>query len=262
MSEQLGVAEGFVRKSNELIQHSRFSLTPIEHNIIYLVLSHIKTTDEDFHSITFTIPEFCRACGITSASGKHYQDIKAAVGRLADRKIWVTLPDGRETFVRWVQKAYFDKKQGTIEIRMDDDMIPFLLELKEHFTIMDVVFLMALPSAYAKRLYEFVCSIHFHSNTVWEGTYTLDYLRSVTGALESSYEQYRDFKRRVIEPSIAQINAKTDKVVWYDEIKQGRRVVMLRLYVRAKDAAEIFLAKDAIKRGNGIDPNQTAIDGF
>ena len=123
-----------VVKANELIQKSRFSLSLQQQKVVLYLISQIAPQDEDFKLYEFSIVEFCKVCGIDYSNGKNYADLKEAVKEIADKSIWVKLDNGKETLLRWIEKPYLDEHSGTIQIKLDKDMKPFLLQLKENFT--------------------------------------------------------------------------------------------------------------------------------
>ena len=50
------------------------------------------------------------------------------------------------------------------------------------------------------------------------------------------YDSYRDFRRRVLDKAISEINEHSDKNVSYDTITQGRKVVGIELVISSKDS--------------------------
>ena len=123
-----------VVKANQLIQKSRFNLSLQQQKIVLYLISQITPYDEDFKLYEFSIVEFCKVCGIDETNGKNYRDLKQAIKEIADKSVWIEIAEDEETIVRWIEKPYINKKDGVIKIRLDNDMKPFLLQLKENFT--------------------------------------------------------------------------------------------------------------------------------
>ena len=122
----LAIRDNRVTKANELIQKSRFNLSLQQQKIVLYLISQITPYDEDFKLYDFSIPEFCRVCGIDCNNGKNYKDLKTALKEIRDKSIWVTLPDGRETTLAWIEKPYIEPKNGVVQVRLDKDMKPYL----------------------------------------------------------------------------------------------------------------------------------------
>ena len=129
-----------VRKANELIQRARFSLSLQQQKIILYLISKIQPTDTEFHEYQFEIKAFCEACGIDSDGGTVYSEIREAIKNIADKSLWVKLPNGRETLLRWIEKAHIETGTGILTIRLDNDMKPYLLQLNKNYTTYDLIF--------------------------------------------------------------------------------------------------------------------------
>ena len=175
--------EIIVRKSNELIQKSRFDLSVEQQRIVLYLISKISLQDEDLMLYDFSIVDFCRVCGIDHDNGRCYKYLKAAIKALADKSEWVFIGEkDEETLVRWIEKPYFSQKNGTIRIRLDNDMKPFLLQLKERFTQYELIYTLNFGSKYSIRLYELIKSRHFHETEEYTFSYSIDELRRLIGA--------------------------------------------------------------------------------
>ena len=240
-----------VVKANELIQKSRFNLSLQQQKIVLYLISQIMPQDDDFKLYSFTIPEFCRVCGITVESGKNYQDVKNAIKEIADKSLWIRLPNGKSTLVRWIEKPYIDDKSGVIDIRLDADMKPYLLQLKENFTEYEIIYTLHFKSKYSIRLYELCKSIHYNDLEEYHRRYSIEELRQLLGA--ESYTVFKDFRRRVLEPAIDEINEYSDKEVNYQTITQGRKVIGIELFVKSKETAEVLKIRATIEKEMGTD---------
>ena len=93
-----------VVKSNDLIQKSRFNLSLQEQKIILYLISKVKPEDTELKEYIFEIRDFCKICGLETDSGKNYKDIKQTLKSLRDKSIWITLEDGSETTLSWIDK--------------------------------------------------------------------------------------------------------------------------------------------------------------
>lgn len=225
-----------VVKANELIQKSRFSLSLQQQKIVLYLISQITPQDEDFKLYSFSITDFCKDCNIDYDNGKNYVNLKAAIKEIADRSVWIKLDSGEETLVRWIEKPYIDNNSGIIKIRLDRDMKPFLLQLKENFTKYELFWTLHFRSKYSVRLYELIKSVHFDELSSYVCEYEIDELRRLLGA--EIYQTYQTFKIRVLEPAIAEINKYSDKNLSYSPVKLGRSVRHIQFVIETKDAAD------------------------
>lgn len=248
----LSLRDGEVRKANALIQKSRYNLSTQQQKILLYLISQIKPYDDDFKVYEFDIIDFCKVCGIVYESGKNYDTIKQQIKQIADKSYWITLEDGEtETLLRWIEKPYIKKRSGTIQIRLDNDMRPFLLKLKEHYTKYELIYTLRFRCKYSIRLYELVKSVHFHDLAPYTAQYTVEDLAAIIGA--ETYRQYKDFKSRALVPAVREINEYSDKRVSFTEIKKGKKVTGIELTIATKEDIERIAVLDRIEKELGSD---------
>ena len=245
----------YVVKANELIQKSRFNLTLQQQKIVLYLISQIERNDKEFKLYSFSIQQFCKVCGINYTSGKNYNDLKEAIKEIAQKVLWIKLPNGKETTVRWIEKAYIDRKTGTIEIRLDEDMKPYLLQLKDNFTQYELVWTLKFNSKYSIRLYELIKSIHYHELDPYERTYDIDELKRLLDA--EVYKTYQHFKDRALQIAVDEINSTSDKLVSFTPIKNGRAVKKILLHIESKETGERIRLRNEIEQDLGT--NQVSV---
>ena len=249
-NKYLALRDKTVVKANELIQKSRFNLSLQQQKIVLYLISQISPYDDDFKLYEFSIAEFCRVCGIDYTSGKNYTDLKQAIKEIADKSLWITI-ENEETLLRWIEKPYLNRNSGTIKIRLDEDMKPFLLQLKQNFTQYELLWTLHFRSKYTIRLYELIKSIHFHELESYTREFGLDELRRMLGA--EKYTTYQTFKARVLIPAVDEINAYSDKNLDYEPIKSGKAVARIRFTISTKAALERLKLQSDIEKEFGLD---------
>lgn len=247
------VKDQSVFKSNDLIQKSRFQLSLQEQKILLYLISQITPYDEDFQLYEFSVTDFCRICGMSPTAGGNYTELKSAIKSICDKSLWVKLADGEETLLRWIEKPYINKRSGTIKIRLDKDMRPYLLQLKENFTSYELIYTLKFSSKYSIRLYELICSIHYHDLETYKRNYGLDELRILLGA--ETYKTWQSFKERVLFPAMNEINNFSDKNLVINPIKKphSRGIIGVELVVSSKDSLQALKLKTEIEHDFGYD---------
>ena len=240
-----------VTKANELIQKSRFNLSLQQQKIVLFLISQISPYDDEFKLYEFSIYEFCKVCGIDETNGKNYLNLKDAIKEIADKSLWITMEEDKETLLRWIEKPYINKKDGIIKIRLDSDMKPFLLQLKRDFTSYELIWTLHFKSKYTIRLYELVKSIHYHDLEPYERVYTLEELKKLLDA--ETYRTYQTFKERVLKRAVNEINQYSDKTVTYEVIKSGRSVSRIKFLISSKDSLEAVKIRSDIEKELGMD---------
>ena len=144
----------------------------------------------------------------------------------------------RVRYERFTQSADYGQGEGTVSFRFADAIIPMLVELERNFTTYEIKQVAELSSSYAMRLYEFFMQ-HLDKKTGkgWLDI-SLDDLRFRFGLLPTEYQAMKDFKKRVLELSLKQINTKTDLSATYTQRKQGRVIVGFRFDFERKTNAK------------------------
>lgn len=227
-----------VVKANDLIQKSKFDLSLSQQKVVLYLISQIKPDDDDLKLYEFSIKEFCQICGITNDSGNNYAKLKEAIKEIADKSIWVTLDNGKQTLLRWIEKPYINENSGTIQIKLDKDMKPYLLHLQNNFTCYELFWTLQFKRKYSMRLYELIKSIHFNEAFTFEKIYELEDFRRLMGA--ENYVDWASFRKRALEPAIDEINGYSDKLISYEPITYGKTVGKIKLILKTKQFMEKY----------------------
>jgi len=196
------------------------------------MISKIKPHDKDFTEQLFSIVEFCQVCGLDDDNGGNYAYIKKTLGTLSDRRVWITLDDGSETTLRWINKITLNKRSGIVKLRLDEDMKPYLLDLQSNFTQYELIYTLAMRSQYSIRLYELLKSYMYKKTVIFE----MDELKRLLSA--ETYDRFPDFKRYALEIAVKEINKLTDISVSYELIKIGRRFAEVKFLIARKDIGD------------------------
>ena len=224
-----------VVKSNILIQQSRFKLSAQKLKIIYFIISQIKPTDTDLLDQNFNISDFCKVCGVDSTNGANYKYIKDSLKELRDHSIWIKNEDGSETTFSWISKVTIRKNSGTVTIRLDSDLKPHLLQLKEKFSQFDLIYTLAMKSQYSIRLYDLLKSYE------WKKTQAFDIEQLKTQLDAEKYKNFKDFRVKVIEIALREISSFSDLDVSYELKKTGRKYSHITFKIKLKKGIDAVL---------------------
>lgn len=245
----------FVVKQNDIIQKSKFklmrnsgeSLTLQEQKIMLYVISRIKPEDEELEEQVFDIAEFCRICGI-QATGKNYTNLKDAILKLRKRVMWLSCPD-YDTTVSWIDKAYIYPKSGKIKIRLDDDLKPYLLLLRQNYTIYPLHSIIKMKTKYGIMLYELLKSY------LYLGKYIEFPIEELKESLDcGTYANFANFRKRVIEPAVNDINTYSELKVDLEYKKDGRSFSSIIFHiVDLSKSNDIEALEEATKRFQNVE---------
>ncbi len=154
----------------------------------------------------------------------------------------------RVRYERFTQNADYGKGGGYVKFTFADAIVPMLVELERCFTVYEIEQISNLSSGYAMRLYEFFMQ-HFNkrSGKGWLDI-SLDDLRFRLGLLPKEYGKMSDFKKRVLDFSINQINKHTDLTATYTQKKKGRNIVSFRFEFKRKTKQKAIESKESNNR--------------
>lgn len=220
--------QNFVVKSNALIE-ARYKLSLQESQIILWLLTQIRPEDEDFKPHKLEISEFANLTQVNV--GNKYSELRKITKHLMQRVLEIyEQKEGIFIQLSWLSSAIYETKKGCVLLRFDPGLKPYLLQLKSHFTKIDIVDTLKLKSVYAIRIFELLAQY----NHLGKREINIDDLRGNCGIEKDEYQNYFDLKRKVFEKAKTEINSKTDYEVDYAEIKESRKIVALEWTIKKK----------------------------
>ncbi|GAB6583026.1 replication initiation protein [Bacillus luti] len=227
-----------VSKSNTLIE-ANYRLSLVEQKIMLCLASNIEPADRDFKTYTFPIKQFHELLGLGGST--KYTELSKMTKDLIKKVIEIKLGDDLIQ-VSWLSSAIYNKNRGTIDIRFDPLLKPFLLELSSKFTSYRLANVIKLRSTYAIRIYELLKQYE----NLKERTIPMDDLRYYLDARDV-YPSYANFKQRILVPSQKELIKKTDISFDFVEIKKGRKVDKIKFIIKGSknkaDDIEVFQEK-------------------
>lgn len=126
--------------------------------------------------------------------------------------------------MRWVGIVKYQIGEGWVELHWWPDLLPHLTALKGQFTTYQLQQASALRSIYSWRLLELLTRF---KSTGW-AEYDIEDFATAMDATEKQRENFNNIKRRIIEPAVAELNAKDGWIIEWEPIKSGRKVKAVR----------------------------------
>lgn len=216
-----------VYKRDDMIQRSRFDLTLREQRLVLFAISKIKPHDTSDTIYEFNIRDIVKIVGTKDES---YTRIKYIAKALSDKSWWVLSDDNIESLVRWFSDFEINHSNNTVRLKFHEKVMPYLTELvKQHkyYTSYGLNDVLPMRHQSSPRLYEILKS-YSKNNMVWFfETEQLKYLMNC-----QNYSRWVDFKRRILEPSVEEINDMTSMIVTYETVFEGRKVVGVKFFMK------------------------------
>ncbi|WP_029568327.1 replication initiation protein [Helicobacter pylori] len=130
------------------------------------------------------------------------------------------------------KRIQYLKRKAVICYQLNDCLKPYLLGLRKNFTQIPLQHILPIRSGYAIRIYQMLLSeLKQNRNEV---TRYLIELQDVL-CVPKSFYAWINFKRRVLEPSIKEINATTDIIASYTTKKQRQKITEIVFEICYKD---------------------------
>ncbi len=233
-----------VVKDNALINAS-YNLEVTEQRLILLAIINARGTGQGITSDSkLEIHAHDYASRFDVSNSGAYKALKEAVNNLFDRQFSFKEPDKQGNLgvvkSRWVSRIKYIDATATLEVTFAPDVVPLITRLEQHFTSYQLKQVAQLTSKYAIRLYEMLIA--------WRATgkvpeIELSEFRNRLGIGDSEYTAMNNFKSRVLEPSIKQINEHTDITVTYEQHKRGRTISGFSFRFKQKQEAKKIESK-------------------
>ena len=137
---------------------------------------------------------------------------------------------------RWLQDVRYLDDEGAIEVcftRLVVECITRLDGAEQFFTQYMLSQTANLNSVYSVRLYELLIQWKTAGKTP---VFELSLFRGQMGLDDGEYKAMNDFKKRVLDLAVNEINEKTDLTVSYTQEKKGRLIHGFKFTVKQKQA--------------------------
>lgn len=201
-----------------------------EFKILRLVLNHL---DSKRKRATIKEEYLKEELGISS------NELRVVVETLLSRTIQLNMADGSTLVGKWIIGFLKPLDKSLYVFRFDEVIIPYLEELKKSLKQYDPENALKLSNGYSLRMYE-LCVLERDAG-VFESS--VDMLRDIIGELdENQYKLYADFKRKILVRAVDEVSEKTDLSIYFEEIKESKKVVRIRFTIKPKKARQLTLS--------------------
>lgn len=219
-----------VVKSNILIRKGCYKLTPTQQKAVCYLISTLKDTDTAETVKEYDILNLCDVLGIpldTDYKKQFCETIKA----IASRRWWWIDDKSKDRYLMGFLNKVCITADDRLKITFNADILPYLQNLKSEFTEYRIINILNMKSAYSMQIYEIVKS----AESLGKWYSKISYLKLL---LDCENYDFDAFKKKVIIPSLAEINSKSDITVDYALYKKGRSYVAIEFYITTKSKTE------------------------
>lgn len=194
-----------------------------------------------------------------------YEQLKEAGDKLVQRQVCEVVQTKRgpkQIKTNWCTQVIYHKGEGWVSIEFTRQISPHLLALRSRFVTYKLKQAAALRSIYSWRLFE--CLQSWRSTGFW--TVTIEDFVHAMEVPEIYRSNFKDLRRRVIEPAITELILKNGLVMEWKTRKAGRKVTGLEFKfsfesdqpppAEVTEPAAPPKAKRAVKRILGVPVNE------
>ncbi|MBT9394451.1 replication initiation protein [Hymenobacter sp. NST-14] len=241
------------KQSLEVRQHNaittaRYEYTELQMDLFFYLLSQLRKENQD-GIYRLSVKDLAE---VTGKKQNHVQ-LKKATADMGSRVFEVQTKKSYKQIWMFQSVEYLDG-EGTVAVKLSEDIRPYLFELKENFTSFQLYAALRLSSKYAKRIYS-ICS-------QWKDkgeTPLLEItdLKRMLGVIDEKgndkFKKISQLREWVLDVSVNQISTHTDLRIKYDLRKRGRSFELIKFLInRQTQAPQLTIAFESPMEDNKV----------
>lgn len=237
-------------KHNNLIQ-CKYSLDPIEQKLLYKIFEDIQNNNYQSQEIVLKFKDFYRDFKGVLKSNISKKEFINLIKSTQKKMPYILKSDGTYIETQWYKiKGKLDLETldlilDEVKLILDDDIFEYVQSLDRNFTGLKLESLYSLKSFYAMRIYELIKQ---WSNTKKEIIFEPVTLKELLGVDKiPSYKNYTNFRKKVIEKAIDEINEKSELDIEVIHDKKGGKSVKEIKFIIKNDKEKINIDEDKEK---------------
>ena len=153
-----------------------------------------------------------------------WRDMKEACDSLLTRYLTLHEKTGNTRKMTWVDEVVYHEGEASLSLRLGNSITTRLSGMLENFTRIKLLETKKLRSVYAIRLYEITQKWSTGLTIV-----SIDDLRKMFN-VEKKYPDFYEFKRRVVEPAVKEVNKNSSKHIEVEYQKRGRKITHVKFF--------------------------------
>lgn len=221
-----------IRQHNALT-NARYEYTELQLDLLFFLLSKLRKDKQD------SVYEL-NIKDLSILTGKKYNAayLHKATSDMGSR-VFEVQTETRYRQLWMFQRVDYLLGQGIIEIKLTEDITPYLFDLKENFTSYELASALRLTSKYAKRIYQYCSQWKDQGETK---KYDIQDFKHMLGLLDDKGKdkavRMSDFRESVLDVAVKQINEHTELHISYKLEKRVRTYKNIVFTVKPQALAE------------------------
>lgn len=242
----------YIVQSNDLIT-AKQDLSKNATKLIRATIMQIKPADNEIMGVFFTPKELAKLFNVTVQ--EVYQIIDDVTTEIMSKFISFRVIDGKNKSsfrkVSWTSVCEYIANKGAF-VKLNNELRPNLIGLNKFYAQYQYNDIFKMGSPYSIRIYELIIMKLERTYFPKEGRSVVLTVEEITTAcgIEGKYTNGGDFKKRVVERAIRDINKYTVFEVSYEPIVQGSggKIVAFNFIIRMEAIKALFVNKEMNKQ--------------
>jgi len=236
-----------VVQANKLIE-SRYTLTVGEQRLVLAMVAKIRPDDADFLLYEMSVRELAELLNIDLKNA--YRELIKIIKRLMERVIHIREESGW-LLLHWVSSCRYNHNIGTVSVKFDPDLKPYLLCLKREFTKYGLPIITHFKSQYSIRIYQLLKQY----KAIGYREFGLVELKEILGLAADQYSEFRFFRKWVLDQAKKEFEKKTEPDLFQcdltfelEKIKEGRKIARLKFIIIPQQYQKPVVLPDAVNQ--------------
>lgn len=190
--------------------------------------------DEELKPYIVTINELSELLNVPASN--IYRDIEDITDDIIKNPVYIReTKDGKTIrFIKipWVAWCEYKADVGVV-VKLNEKLKPFLVSLRKNYTQYTLQEVLAMKSIYAIRIFEILQSNMMNVSVLKKGVHVILSVQELREccACEEKYPAFGNFKSKVIDRAVNEINRVTYYNVTFTYQKNGRAVVAIDFFI-------------------------------
>lgn len=234
-----------VEKSKSLVWAKFRDYTAGELRLLEVYLSRINPRDPSSSRVEFTLAEYRELLGLKSLDARR---IKPQIKHFLGNTVSIPIDKEKGTFESFVlfTRAKLDYVPETrsyvVAITCNPDLRSIFFDIAESgYVRYRLRYTSRMKSQYSILLYSILRDWLNMDSKPHE--ISLKKLREQLGAMEASYDVYKNLRKRVLDVAVDEINAVSDIVVTYEPVLVARKAVAVKFNPKIKASEKLIEAQ-------------------
>jgi plasmid replication initiation protein len=223
-------------KQDFKLVNAKYKLNTSEIKFIMNAIAQIDADDDEFTEYEIKVSDLEEKLQI----GKNqHTRLKEFAKKIMSKPILIEQDNEDFTVFNWFSRIRYISKQAKFIVKIDDELKPYLLNLKNRFVKYNLKYILPLTSNYSIKIYQLLKEYEKLEKRKFKVEELQDFLQ-----VPKSLKIYNRFKEKVLKVAERELIEHCDIFFEFEEIKAGRKVdeILFRIkenkHIKEKEAIE------------------------